>query len=117
MASAGICAIGSKTYVMGGCDYHVEVNDGTTFTNVERTSKIKHLGARLLAFDISSIEAGWKELKSCLGTPRWCHTMVPAGASRQSDQATKHYPEKDYCSDVFVYLITTETFGVGSQRR
>jgi N-acetylneuraminic acid mutarotase len=76
LATAGICAVGPQIYVMGGLDYDAELNDGTMFTNADRTGKIKRLGARLLTFDTKNIQAGWKELKSCPGTPRWAQAVA-----------------------------------------
>ncbi len=41
--------------------------------------------------------------------------MNPDGTTREPyGKATKHYPEKDYYSDVFVYDTKTKTFGTAS---
>lgn len=70
-AGSGIAVIGSKIYVFGGADYNLEA----FFTGADRDKNIPRLGARLLAIDTRDLEAGWKELAECPGTPRWIGGM------------------------------------------
>lgn len=72
ISTGGICAIGSKIYIMGGADYDKE----QFYTNADRTGKTKRIGARMLVFDTRNPGAGWKELKECPGTPRWVHAVT-----------------------------------------
>lgn len=73
VCSSGICALGSKIYIVGGADY-----DETAFyTQGNREGKIERLGSRLLEYDTTNPQNGWKELTPCPGTPRW----VAAAAS------------------------------------
>jgi N-acetylneuraminic acid mutarotase len=68
--SSGICAIGSKIYVVGGSDYD-GAGEGKFYTETDRTGTVKRLGARLLMIDTKDLHAGWKELAPCPGTPRF----------------------------------------------
>jgi hypothetical protein len=190
LCSSGICAMGSKIYVVGGADYD-GAGAGKTYTNTDRTGKAARFGARLLAIDTKDLGAGWKELAACPGTPRWCAaaaavgeklylfggvtgddnptgkyaTVVdnwrydPAAESWQRLQdtpvasgnfpsgqivafdryilmvgggeygnvigpdgapkppygtVTKHYPNHEYCSDVFVYDVKLGKFGTAT---
>jgi len=89
-STGGICAIGSKIYILGGHDYDKE----NIYTLTDRTGKIKRFGARILMFDTENPKHGWKELPQCPGTPRYqggmaavdgkiyviggaCHTIAP----------------------------------------
>ncbi len=74
LCSAGICAIGSRIYVMGGADYDAN----RFYTNGDRRGGFKGLGARLLVFDAANPGAGWRELPPCPGTPRWVQAMAAA---------------------------------------
>ena len=74
---AGICAIGSRIYILGGMDYdHTKM-----YTNGDRNGKFSRLGARLLVLDTQDMDKGWKELPSCPGTPRW-YPAVAAAAGK-----------------------------------
>jgi N-acetylneuraminic acid mutarotase len=43
------------------------------------------------------------------------NVLNPDGTTRSSfGKVTKHYPEKDYCSDVLVFDTRTKTFGRGT---
>lgn len=65
-AWAGVCALGTKIYCLGGCDY-----DATNFyTLTDRAGKISRLGARLIVLDTADLDGGWRELTPCPGTPR-----------------------------------------------
>jgi N-acetylneuraminic acid mutarotase len=74
--SSGICAVGSKIYVVGGSDYD-GAGEGRFYTETDRTGKVKRLGARLLTIDTKNLHAGWRELAPCPGTPRF----TPAAAA------------------------------------
>src|SRR6266536_4562575 len=76
LCAQGSCAIGKKIYVVGGADY-----DGKTgfFTDADRAGRVKRLGARLLVFDTERPGDGWKERKSCPGTPRFVHAVATVG--------------------------------------
>ena len=67
VSSSGIAAVGSKIYVFGGADYNLK----GFFTETARDGKTPRLGARLLVIDTQDLDAGWKELAQCPGTPRW----------------------------------------------
>lgn len=60
------CAIGSKIYALGGCDYDSE----NFYTLTDRTGKIERLGARLIMLDTEELTGGWHALTPCPGTPR-----------------------------------------------
>lgn len=66
VAWAGTRAVGSTIYCMGGCDYDAQ----NFYTLTDRTGKIERLGARLIALDTNSLNAGWRALSPCPGTPR-----------------------------------------------
>lgn len=70
--SAGIAAIGTRIYVMGGADY----DESRFYTASDRAGQNKRLGARLLAIDTQDLAAGWKELPACPGTPRFVHATA-----------------------------------------
>ncbi len=74
-AAAGISAIGSKIFVIGGTDYDGS-KEGKFYTNSDRQGKVPRLGARLLVMDTKDLERGWQELLPCPGTPRWVHAAA-----------------------------------------
>lgn len=97
VAGAGMCAIGSKIYLMGGAD-HVDYVRKKFHTNSDRFGNIKRLGARLLVFNTQSKQSGWKELPSCPGTPRWVAAVSSVngeiyviGGATGEDNKTGHY--------------------------
>lgn len=65
-AWAGMCALDSKIYCLGGCDY----DEKNFYTLTDRTGKIERLGSRLLVLDTKHLDDGWKALAPCPGTPR-----------------------------------------------
>jgi N-acetylneuraminic acid mutarotase len=69
----GICAVGSRIYVLGGADYDSE----TFYTHADRAGKNERLGAQFLMIDTADLMSGWKRLADCPGTPR----MTPALAA------------------------------------
>jgi N-acetylneuraminic acid mutarotase len=47
-----------------------------------------------------------------IGGFQYANVMNPDGTTRKSfGKITKHYPEKDYCSDILVFDTKTNTFG------
>jgi N-acetylneuraminic acid mutarotase len=76
LTSAAMCAIGTKLYLAGGADY-----DGVKgfYTENDRAGKNARLGAHLLSLDTAALEAGWKKLPDCPGTPRFVHTLQSVG--------------------------------------
>ncbi|MCA9415148.1 MAG: hypothetical protein KC917_02720 [Candidatus Omnitrophica bacterium] len=72
IASAAMVTIGTKIYSVGGADYNAEA----FFTDTDRSGTLNHLGARFLVLDTDHLEAGWKELARCPGTPRWVHAAA-----------------------------------------
>jgi len=93
-AAAGITAIGSKIYVFGGSDY--DTNRFTT--NSDCDGQVQRLGARLLVLDTDNLTAGWQELTSCPGTPRWVagvaavdDTIYVIGGASGNDNASDGY--------------------------
>ncbi|HRK35798.1 MAG TPA: kelch repeat-containing protein, partial [Candidatus Hydrogenedentes bacterium] len=70
---AGMSALGSKIYCVGGADY-----DGERFyTLQDRSGKVSRLGARLIVFDTDAPEKGWIEKSPLPGTPRCLTTAAP----------------------------------------
>lgn len=70
--SAALCTVGTKIYAFGGSDYNAEA----FFTDTDRDGGRPRLGARLLMLETDDLQAGWQELPSCPGTPRWVHNMA-----------------------------------------
>jgi N-acetylneuraminic acid mutarotase len=71
----GICAIGTKIYVFGGADYDAK----RFYTGTDRAGKIQRQGAQLLVLDTKDVNAGWKRLAACPGTPRSIAAMAAVG--------------------------------------
>ncbi|MFH1738072.1 MAG: hypothetical protein ABIH23_03625 [bacterium] len=65
-AWAGTCALGSKIFCLGGSDYDRE----RFYTLTDRTRQVDRLGSRLITLDTENLDAGWRELAPCPGTPR-----------------------------------------------
>jgi hypothetical protein len=65
-AWAGVCAIGSNIYALGGTDYDAQ----RFYTLNNRSGDVQRLGARLLVLDTKKPNAGWKAVASLPGTPR-----------------------------------------------
>jgi N-acetylneuraminic acid mutarotase len=74
LTASGICAIGHKIYVFGGGDYSEDFR-----TDADRNGNNPRLGARLIVFDTENVEAGWKRLTDCPGTPRLGVAMAAVG--------------------------------------
>ena len=85
VASAGICAIGSKIYVCGGADYDAK----QIYTASDRAGANRRLGARLLMLDTQNLPAGWKPLPECPGTPRMVAAMAAVGSGFISSAARR----------------------------
>jgi N-acetylneuraminate epimerase len=92
--SAGIAAIGSRIYVMGGADYDAE----RFYTAADRKGEHKGLGSRLLVLDTQDLAGGWKEFPACPGTPRFVHAAAAVngrvyviGGGTGNDNATGQY--------------------------
>jgi len=75
LGAAGIAAIGSQIYLVGGADYDLE----RFYTQANRTGQVPRLGARLLRIDTNHLSAGWQELAPCPGTPRWVAAAAAVG--------------------------------------
>jgi len=75
VCSSGICAIGTKIYVVGGADYDTE----RFYTRTDRAGKTERLGARLVVIDTKNTEAGFRRLADLPGTPRWVHGTAAVG--------------------------------------
>ena len=76
IAAAGATVIGRKIYVFGGADYDTRRGFHTA---ADRDGGTARLGARLIVLDTEKLDAGWKELPSCPGTPRFAHAVQAAG--------------------------------------
>jgi N-acetylneuraminic acid mutarotase len=94
ITSSGIAAVGSKIYVMGGSQY---IQTGF-LTQMDSTGQVDRLGSRLLMFDTAKPAAGWTELASCPGTPRWVQAMAAVndklfviGGASGNDNKTGEY--------------------------
>ncbi len=66
LAWGGTCTLGSKIFTLGGADYDAQ----RFYTQADRAGKVERLGARLIVLDTADLEAGWRELAPCPGTPR-----------------------------------------------
>ena len=72
VASAGVAALGSRLYVVGGMDY-----DGQGFyTFSNRSGGIPRLGARVYSIDTAATAHGWRDEPQLPGPPRWCHSVT-----------------------------------------
>jgi N-acetylneuraminic acid mutarotase len=71
----GICAIGGKIYLVGGCDY----DSDQFYTRAGRSGGRPGLGARLLVIDTGDLKAGWQRLSDCPGTPRFTPAVAAVG--------------------------------------
>jgi N-acetylneuraminic acid mutarotase len=76
VSSASTAVIGTKIYLFGGADYDGEVGFHTV---ADRKGGVPRLGARLLVIDTQNLDAGWRELPQCPGTPRFVHSFQAAG--------------------------------------
>jgi N-acetylneuraminic acid mutarotase len=75
ISSGASTVIGTKIYLFGGADYDGEIGFHTV---ANRNGEIPRLGARLLVIDTQDLDAGWKELPQCPGTPRFVHSAQAA---------------------------------------
>lgn len=67
LAGSTACTVGSRIYLFGGADY----DEKAFFTAADRNGGNNRLGARLFCIDTQHLEAGWRGLPECPGTPRW----------------------------------------------
>ncbi len=186
ISSAAISIIGDSIYLFGGADFQLPENK--YYTDADYSGKQARIGARLLVFNISFPQRGFRECAPCPGTPRFVAAMAavggklyviggaagqrnptgtyctvvdnwqydpardkwsrlrdtpiatgnfPAGAIVWAERyilliggfqyanvmnpdgtlrpsfghVTKHYPDKDYCSDVLVFDVKKRSFG------
>lgn len=104
---AGSCAAGTHIYFLGGADY-----DAERFYNLkDRTGQIA-LGTRFITIDTADLDAGWKELAPCPGTPR-CLTAAAALDGKLYFIGGVAFAENDvYCNvvDSWRYDIANDTW-------
>lgn len=108
--SAALCTVGTRIYAMGGSDYDAEA----FYTDTDRNGQRPRLGSRLLMLDTEDLQAGWQELATCPGTPRWVHNMavidqklyVIGGATGNTVRKGTSY---GYCTIVDNWVFDTET--------
>jgi len=72
-AEAGCVLLNRTLYVFGGDHYAMEG------PHKGWDSTVENVGRRLHTLDLDEIEAGWRALKDCPGTPRSHHALAPAG--------------------------------------
>lgn len=72
ITSAAMAVLGERIYLLGGADY-----DGVRgfYTEADRVGDHKRMGAALFVLDTQNLNAGWKALPECPGTPRFVHTL------------------------------------------
>jgi N-acetylneuraminic acid mutarotase len=75
VCSAGIAAVGSKIYIVGGGDY----DEKHFYTRSDRSGGNKNLGSRLLVLDTRCLDQGWKRLPDCPGSTRMVHAAAAVG--------------------------------------
>ena len=107
LTSSALCAVDGRIYAVGGADY-----DGVKgfYTEADRAGGTPRLGARLLMIDTANLDAGWKLLPDCPGTPRFVHTAqavagriyVIGGATGDLVRDGKNY---GYCTVVDNWLF------------
>lgn len=93
---AGTCTLGSKIYSLGGADYDKE----QFYTLNDRTGNVPRLGARLIVLDTVDLDAGWKELTPCPGTPRCCVSTAQVGGMFYFIGGVAFYDATTYCNVV-----------------
>lgn len=76
-AWAGISAIGTRIYAIGGADYDAK----RFYTLTDRTGAVERPGSRLIVFDTENPDAGWTERTPCPGTPRCLTTAAVVDGS------------------------------------
>jgi len=107
-AWSGVAAIGSKIYCLGGADYDAK----DFYTLQDRTGEVERLGARLIVLDTNNLEAGWRALTPCPGTPR---ALVATGVVDGKVYFIGGFavsPEGSYCNvvDSWRYDPATDTW-------
>lgn len=105
---SGVAAMGPRIYCLGGADYDSE----NFYTLQDRTGQVKRLGARLLVLDTNNLEAGWRDLTPCPGTPR---ALVATGVVDGKLYFIGGFavsPEGSYCNvvDSWRYDPATDTW-------
>lgn len=72
ITSAALAVANGRLYLCGGADY-----DGVRgfYTESDRAGNHKRMGAALFVLDPLDLDAGWKQLPECPGTPRFVQTM------------------------------------------
>jgi N-acetylneuraminic acid mutarotase len=78
VCQAGIAAVGSRIYMLGGADFYAE-GDGKPdfFTDSSRDGH--PVGVALLMLDTNYLTAGWRELASLPGTSRFDQSFAAVG--------------------------------------
>lgn len=80
VAAGGICAIGSKIYILGGVDRDSSGSyKNDSYIMHDRDGYWPRLGARLIMYDIEDSKAGWREVSQCPGVPRMMPSMATVG--------------------------------------
>ncbi len=140
VSSSAMSVIGTKIYFFGGADYDAK----QFYIDTDRTGHRERLGARMLVLDVSHLDAGWRELPSCPGTPRWVHAMavvsgklyVIGGATGNTVRDSVGYgyvrdpdgtirdkyglpssanPKNGLYNNVFVYDVLNNVFGTADE--
>jgi len=78
VCQAGIAAIGSRIYLMGGADFYAEGNDKPDFFT-DRSRDGHPVGISLLMLDTNNLADGWRELARLPGLSRFDQAFAAVG--------------------------------------
>jgi N-acetylneuraminic acid mutarotase len=116
---AAMAAVKGKLYVIGGAtgqdnptgQYCTVIDNWLYDPAADRWSRLRDMPIATGNFPAGAIVYNDRYIL-LIGGFQYANVMGPDGKTRKSfGKITKHYPEKDYCSDILVFDTKTNTFG------